>query len=131
MEEGEEYILECYAIYSGDPGWAPVMEWWDSNGFIETINNSSAGIMHFLVQVVATPEQDGIVYTAKTHFQEYQGELPPDMATNIPDYFDIYEYDALIVECKYASFFLVINVYATWNCAVPQVHVYCCMLCLW
>lgn len=101
IPEGGEFTLRCTASYTGDPGWAPAMEWRDPNGLIyDVIDNSLEGFVNVSVRITATSQIDGFVYTATTLFHPYDGNLPEDTATNIPSYVHTHTYEAITVLCE-------------------------------
>lgn len=101
VAEGETYSMRCTASYTGDPGWAPKMEWRDPNGIVYDVSDSSSpGVIDVTVERVGLPSHDGYVYTAKTLFEAYDGDLPEDTATNVPTYTFTHTFDVITVHCK-------------------------------
>ena len=101
LMEGEEFSMTCHLTFTGDPGWAPKMEWRGPEGIIsDVIDESSGNTIHLSVNRVATSDQNGVVYEVKTYFADYNGVLPADAATNIPNYTYTFEFDPVIVHCE-------------------------------
>lgn len=102
LEEGDAYTMQCNASYTGDPGWAPKMEWRDSDGLIDdAIDLSEEGFLSFKVERNASVHHDGLIYSAMIFFTAFDGDLPTDTADNIPKYTFNYAYDPIIVHCEF------------------------------
>lgn len=94
--------MQCSASYTGDPGWAPKMEWQDSDGLIDdTIDLSEEGFLIFKVERNATAHHNGFIYSARIFFTNFDGILPPDTADNIPMYTFNHTYDRIFVHCEF------------------------------
>ena len=102
MAEGDTVSFTCEFTYAGDDGWKPIMTWMDDNGVImDPIDESSGKVVKVSVQREVTPEMDGFVFAAQTHFaDEYDGSLPADFATNKPSFTTTHTYDKLVVHCE-------------------------------
>lgn len=99
--EGEMYILQCTAKYTGDDAWAPRLEWRDPNGVIHGgIGGSANGLTDYFLSWTASPEQDQFVYSGIIHFQAFRGSLPNDTASNVPTYTSNHTFEPVTVLCK-------------------------------
>jgi hypothetical protein len=93
--------------YSGINEWAPKMEWREANEVVyDVIDNSQPGsLVDVSIKRTASVQSNGFVYSAKLHFVSYEGNIPPDTASNIPTYTDMHTFDAVIVHCKSRLFY--------------------------
>jgi hypothetical protein len=93
--------MQCTVNYTGIAEWAPRFEWADDNGTIlDYIDNSVAGRVDVSVQRTASVSNNGFAYSAKLHFIEYNGTVPEDTASNIPNLTHIHHYDPVEVHCE-------------------------------
>lgn len=101
-EEGEDFTLHCSTAFTGDPRWAPVIEWGPSQCHINNIiDNSGDGRVDVIAEITAEHDLDGCQYAATLLFKEYDGILPPNTAINVPDFTETYTFDPLMVQCEY------------------------------
>ena len=99
LEVGQAFELTCWVAYSGDGGWAPVIEWTGPSGIItDAMDETSDSTVRASVRRVADFSLSGAVYSARMHFTDYDGCLLPNSASNVPSYTSTYTFSPIIVQ---------------------------------
>lgn len=95
-------MLRCTAVYTGDFRWAPTIEIRDEHDVIyEVSDHSMEGLLDMRLMLVATPEHNGLVFSAVVFFYRYNGVFPDNAATNYPSYRHHHTFYAAIVHCEW------------------------------